>query len=400
VSVAGLDPQTAADRYVEALSPALRAAGAAYAEQSHWAWVISGLLIVAICWVTLRLGLLQRLRAGLEQERPRPWYAAFACALALSALVAALTLPLDVAAAWLADRTLMRPPSSLIAYVAGAVRSDCFNILAVSLGAAVLLSLTRLAPKAWWAWSGAALSVAIFALVWGSYALAGGPAHSTPVPAGEARDGLLKLIHDAGLSARQVYLVASPDVDGDVTGLPGAARVVVNQGMLDHASVPEMRAAIGHLAGHFVRGDQFGLAALLSLLTVGALLAIHRLFGPAARLLGAEGLAGLSDPAGLPVWAVIAVAWLAIATPAEKTYIRLINVRADQFSLDHAREPDGLAVSLLRGWHDDKVDPGPLEEAVFFDHPSLQSRLEHAMRWKASHQIAVPRPAALKAPKR
>ena len=35
--------------------------------------------------------------------------------------------------------------------------------------------------------------------------------------------------------------------------------MVVDQGMLGTASVPEMRAAIGHLAGHFVHGDQFGL---------------------------------------------------------------------------------------------------------------------------------------------
>lgn len=389
--MAGLDAQAAADRYIDALSPALRAAGEAYAEQSHWLWAISGVLIVAIAWITLRLGLLERLRASLERERPRPWYVAIACALVFSALIAALTAPLDVAAAWLTDRTLMRPPSSLIAYVARVANRDCFNILAASLGSALLLGLARLAPRSWWAWSGAALSVAIFALVWGPYALAHGPATLPPLPAGAARDGMVRLIHDAGLSARQVYLVASSDVDGDVTGLPGQARVVVNQGMVANASVPEMRAAIGHLAGHFVHGDQFGLAVLLSLLTFGALLSVHRLHAPVARLMGGGGLLG--DPAGLPVWAAIGVAWLAIATPAERSYIRWINVRADQFSLDHAREPDGLAINLLRGWHDDKVDPGPLEEAIFFDHPSLQSRLEHAMAWKAAHG-AAPRPAS------
>ncbi len=77
---------------------------------------------------------------------------------------------------------------------------------------------------------------------------------------------------------------------------------------------------------------------------------------------------------------------------AERAYGRWINVRADQFSLDHAREPDGLAINLLRNWRDDKVDPAPLEEALFFDHPSLQSRIEHAMRWKAEQAYGAAPP--------
>src|SRR5262249_36605205 len=154
------------------------------------------------------------------------------------------------------------------------------------------------------------------------------------------RDGVMRLIADAHLSARQVYLSKSPAVDGDVTGLPGEARVVVNQGMLDHASVPEMRAALGHLAGHYTHGDQFGYALLLAALTAGALAAVRFGFAPAVRIFRPSGLAGVADPAGLPLWLMILVAWTALATPALRGYDRAINVRADQFSLDHAREPD------------------------------------------------------------
>jgi STE24 endopeptidase len=32
-----------------------------------------------------------------------------------------------------------------------------------------------------------------------------------------------------------------------------------------------------------------------------------------------------------------------------------------------------------------KVDPGPLEEWFFFDHPSGRARVSMAMRWKAEH---------------
>jgi STE24 endopeptidase len=32
-----------------------------------------------------------------------------------------------------------------------------------------------------------------------------------------------------------------------------------------------------------------------------------------------------------------------------------------------------------------KLEPGPVEELVFFDHPSGKRRIEMAMRWKAEH---------------
>jgi STE24 endopeptidase len=384
--VAGFDAQAAADRYIDALSPALRAAGAAYAEQSHWAELIGGASMLVVAVLALRLGLLSRLRAELEAKKPRPLVAGAACALVLLMVAAAVRLPLDVAALVVADRTLLRPPTPLFAYLVRAVTADASLVLALAAGVTLLLALARLAPRAWWLIGGGAFSAAIVIMVWGPYAAASGPAPLKAVPPGPARQALVQLIADTGLSARQVYVVPSAEIDGDVTGVPGQARLTVDQGMLDHASAPEMRAALGHLAGHFVHGDQFGLALLMSALTVGGLAAIAAFFGPVARLAGAGGLTGVADPAGLPVWLMIGVVWLGFATVAERTYIRVINVRADQFSLDAAREPDGLAISLIRGWRDDKVDPGWLEETLFYDHPSLKSRLAHAMAWKAAHR--------------
>ncbi len=115
------------------------------------------------------------------------------------------------------------------------------------------------------------------------------------------------------------------------------------------------------------------------------LLAIDRLFGPLARVIGARDGMTLQDPDGLPVVAVIAVACLALSALAVNSFIREINVAADQYSLDHAREPDGLAASLVRSWRADKVDPGLLEEGVWYNHPSLAHRVRHAMNWKVAH---------------
>jgi STE24 endopeptidase len=35
-----------------------------------------------------------------------------------------------------------------------------------------------------------------------------------------------------------------------------------------------------------------------------------------------------------------------------------------------------------------KIEPGALEEVIFFDHPSGRARVERAMQWLAAHPPA------------
>jgi STE24 endopeptidase len=239
-------------------------------------------------------------------------------------------------------------------------------------------------PRFWALACGGVAAALVFASVWLPFAEASGPAPLPPAPPGAARTGLLRLIADAHVPASQVYVSANPAIDADVTGV-GPARVVVSGGLWAKASPQELRASVGHLIGHYENRDQLSIAALLAVLTLGMFLAARALFVPAARLLGASGVRGMDDPAGAPVLLFIAAVYLCGAIALDHAFIRAINVRADQYSLDHAREPDGLAMALLHEWRGEAVDPAPLQEALFYDHPSLQSRLLHAMRWKAAN---------------
>jgi STE24 endopeptidase len=74
-----------------------------------------------------------------------------------------------------------------------------------------------------------------------------------------------------------------------------------------------------------------------------------------------------------------------LATPIGNSFIRIQEYEADIFGLNAARQPDGEAeVDLLLGEYR-KLSPGPLEEILFFDHPSGRSRIRAAMRWKAEN---------------
>ena len=73
------------------------------------------------------------------------------------------------------------------------------------------------------------------------------------------------------------------------------------------------------------------------------------------------------------------------ATPVTNTLTRVAEVEADAFGINTSREPDGMAAVALKLGTYRKLDPGPLEEFVFFDHPSGRARIRMAMDWKAAH---------------
>jgi STE24 endopeptidase len=94
---------------------------------------------------------------------------------------------------------------------------------------------------------------------------------------------------------------------------------------------------------------------------------------------------GLADPASLPVLAGVLSVLLLLATPITNTLVRVDESEADVFGLDAAREPDGFAAAAMKLSAYRKIEPGPIEEMLFFDHPSGKTRVRMAMQWKKDH---------------
>ena len=74
--------------------------------------------------------------------------------------------------------------------------------------------------------------------------------------------------------------------------------------------------------------------------------------------------------------------------------IRTVESKADAFGLDAARQPDGFASVAMKLSQYRKIEPGALEEFLFFDHPSGRTRVQMSMDWKAENvedpQMIVP----------
>lgn len=98
---------------------------------------------------------------------------------------------------------------------------------------------------------------------------------------------------------------------------------------------------------------------------------------------------GVGDAAVLPLAMLLISAFFFVLTPALNSFSRLQEVEADIFGLNASRQPDGVAQMTLQVAEYRKLSPGPVEEMIFYDHPSGRSRIYAAMRWKAENLASL-----------
>jgi STE24 endopeptidase len=85
------------------------------------------------------------------------------------------------------------------------------------------------------------------------------------------------------------------------------------------------------------------------------------------------------------VLVALATVFLLVTTPLANTIIRTAEIQADMFGINAVRKPDAFATVVLKLSNYRKLEPGPWEEAIFYDHPSGRTRVWEMMRWKAEH---------------
>jgi STE24 endopeptidase len=347
------------------------------------AWAVGGLLLLGACLLVGFSGVLGRIRRALEAERPRPWLAAAACACVVALVLAPLKAAIDAFTDWRGEQILGAGGASLGSHFALTAAGIAPAVLGAAVLAPPVLWLMRRRPRTWPLLVGSLIAGLIVAAVWLPYALSAGPP-LTPAPPGPVRDGLTQLIAQTGVPARGVFFSADPAFDADVTGGFGQAKVSV--GPVIAAGPPaEARAFIGHIMGHYVHNDILIVSLVLGAVMLLGAFAVSWLAAPLARRIGAGGVGGASDPEALPAVAILVMLALVAAGLAEGGYLRWANVRADAYSLDHAREPDALISVIEREWDHQSLDPSPLEEALFYTHPAMAGRIRHALAWKAVH---------------
>ena len=175
-------------------------------------------------------------------------------------------------------------------------------------------------------------------------------------------------------------------VSANVAGFLGTTRIALNDNLLKQCTLPEIREVMAHEMGHYILNHSVKLVTYFGIFFLLGFSIAKAFFDTAVRRWGDRwGVRGIADPAGLPLLSLIFGAVFFLLTPISNTAIRVTEREADAFSINTSREPDGMAKVALKLGTYRKLDPTPLEEFIFFDHPSGRARIRMAMDWKAAH---------------
>lgn len=253
---------------------------------------------------------------------------------------------------------------------------------------AILYAAIRRIGDRWWLWgTGIVTTFLIFEFL--VFPIWVDPLFNTykPLDEGAAKTAVLSMAKANAVPVDNVYWYdasrQTTRVSANVSGIFGSAAIRLNDNLLFHSSLPEIRAVTAHEIGHYVLHHlyisilEFGLMTLAGFLF--AKWAMQRLLQRYAQRFS---LQGISDVANLPLLMAVFSVCSFVATPISNTLSRIQEIEADRFGLNLAREPLGAAEVYLKLTEYRKPDPGAIEEFVFFDHPSTRFRIKQAMRWR------------------
>ena len=383
------DPAAATAAYLATLSPAAHAKATAYTQGGHWLLMWSWLVGVVAAWLIIRSGILAGASAGLQKTRPRPVLVSLVVSAIFLPADAVLELPWEIYARWWREKSYGLTSQALTGWLSEQAIGLAISVVVTSLFLVVVYAVIRRSPRWWWAWAGGVSPVFILAaMVLAPIYIEPIFNHYTPAPPGPMRDEIVALAKKAQVPSDKIFIYdgsrQSNRYTANVSGLFGSDRVAMSDVMFKKgADLAEVRGVVGHEMGHYRQGPLL-LAGPFALLAVIAFGLTQLLFPLAARLLGAK-VAGIADPAGLPVLLTVIATLGLLGTPVTASITRWIEADADSFSLRVANEPDGLAKALVKSIEYRASSPSDLEEALFYDHPSVEHRVRKAMDWKAKH---------------
>jgi STE24 endopeptidase len=383
------DPAAATAAYLATVSPAARAKSDAYFEGGYWLRLWDFLLNAAILLLLLGLGWSRRLRDWTERRIGPRWGRTFLYYVAFTLLTTILIFPYTVYSGFVREHAY-----GLATQGFGGWMRDQLVALGVSLvlGGFVVTALyavLRRFPRAWPALGAVTLMLfVILGVLIAPVFIAPLFNRYTLLADARIRDPILRLARGNGIAVDRVYVMdasrQSTRVSANVSGLLGTQRITLNDNLLRRASLPEIEAVMGHEMGHYVLYHLYQGIVFFTLLIVAGFALLRFGFAWATARWGERwGVRSPDDVAGLPLMVLIFSTYLFLLTPITNTFSRTTETAADIFGLNAARQPDGFALVALKLADYRKLDPGRLEEIVFFDHPCGRARIRMAMDWKA-----------------
>jgi STE24 endopeptidase len=255
----------------------------------------------------------------------------------------------------------------------------------------LLFGVVRRLTRTWWIWG--AVVTTLF-LIFGALIA---PVYIVPIFNKVTRlddpkivDPILSLARANGIPAKDVYTMdasrQTTRMSANVSGFANTMRITLNDNLLRRGSPEEIQAVMGHEMGHYVLNHVYKGIMFFLITTVVAFAYLRWGLDWTLQRWGEKWqIRGVGDTAVLPLVVLVSTILGFVTTPISNTFTRTQEYEADMYGLNTSRQPDGFAQAAIHLGEYRKMNPGPVEEWIFFDHPSGRNRIYASMRWKAEN---------------
>jgi STE24 endopeptidase len=385
------DVEKATRAYLDRIPPEKKAQSDAYFEGGYWLQLWGFVYGAGIAALLLQGRLSARMRDLAQRcTRFKPLQTGL-YAVQYFILTALLGLPLSIYSDYFREHQYGLSNLDLAGWFGDWSKNQMVGVIGGALLLMALFGIVRRLQRTWHIW-GAAVMVGFLVLfvliapvfiapLFNKYTILSDP---------KVVDPILRLARANGIPADKVYVMdaskQSKRVSANVSGFLGTMRITLNDNLLNRSSLPEIEAVMGHEMGHYVMNHVFKMILFFGIVIVVGFAFLRWSLERSLAAFGAGwGISGIGDVAVTPLAILLFSAYLFILTPFLNSFIRMQEMEADMFGLNAARQPDGFAEAALKLGEYRKMEPGPVEEWIFFDHPSGATRIRCAMRWKAAN---------------
>lgn len=403
------DADAATAAYMATLSPEAQARSNAYFEGGYWLMLWDFLFGLGVAALLLGTSFSRRMRDLAERTTRFKWLQTALYGAQYIVVSTVVLLPWAAYEGYFREHQYGMSNQTLADWLTDSLKGLLIGVILGSIALSVIYAVIRRAPKTWWLWG------SLVAIAFLTFQVAISPLYLEPVfnkfyplPESPLKEQILSMARANGIPARQIFEFdaskQTTKISAHVSGLFGAARISLNDNLVNRSSPEEIKAVLGHEMGHYVLNHIYKSIIFAGVLVVIGFALLPWAFGwISARYAHRLGIRGIEDVAGLPLLMALFSIYVFLLTPVLNTIVRVEEAEADAFGLNASREPDGFAQTALHLSEYRKMRPGTLEEVLFYDHPSGWERIHRAMVWKAenlstpdieSHDASQPAPGS------
>jgi len=392
------DPDAATDAYLAEIPASARSRSDAYFEGGYWLILWDFLYGAAMYLFLLHFGWSAAMRnfaARVTRFKPLQDGLYWTEFLIVTTILGA---PLGVYEGYFRERQYGLATQTLVPWLGDQLIILAVNIILGALVTMALFAVVRRLPRTWWIW-GAGVSIFFFI-----FFIMIAPVYIFPLlnkftvlDDPKVTQPILSLARANGIPAQKVYQTdasrQTTRMSANVSGFGKTMRITLNDNLLRRGSPEEIQSVMGHEMGHYVlhhiAKDILYFSVVIVLLFAFLWWSLERCL---ARWGERWGVLGIGDAAVIPLVFLLGSLVGFVYTPFFNTHVRTSEHEADMYGLNASRRPDGFAQAAIHLGEYRKMNPGPVEEWIFFDHPGGRNRIHDAMVWKAENlQLFTPK---------